>query len=110
MSAKQSKSNYPPSPTTEKTHGKRPTRNYANAVKNNSPSTSAPTKTTAQNLAAPKHAKEQSDDRLFLRLSEDNPLRKYSGFALLGYIKSKLGSDKELINNVLPTKTGFCYA
>ncbi|POS82807.1 hypothetical protein EPUL_006309 [Erysiphe pulchra] len=55
----------------------------------------------------PQPPKNQPDDRLFLRLSNDVPLRAYSGYALLDYIKSKLGSDKEPIKNVLPTKSGF---
>ncbi|POS83913.1 hypothetical protein EPUL_002613 [Erysiphe pulchra] len=58
------------------------------------------------NTSIPKLPKEQPDDRLSLRLLNKNSLRLYSGFALLPYIKSKLGADKELITNILQTKIG----
>ncbi|POS83204.1 hypothetical protein EPUL_003430 [Erysiphe pulchra] len=48
-----------------------------------------------------------SDDRLFLRLPENNQLRTLSGYALQSLLKSKLGSDGHLLANTLPTKTGF---
>ncbi|POS86259.1 hypothetical protein EPUL_003611 [Erysiphe pulchra] len=48
-----------------------------------------------------------SDDRLFLRLPEDDQLRNLSGYALQSLLKSKLGPDGHLLANALPTKTGF---
>ena len=86
---------------------KSPTQRSPEAVKSSSNKTPIGGKNNDQNTKRPQQPKELSDDRLFLRLSNDNPLRAYSGFALLTYIKSKLGQDKELIKDVLPTKTGF---
>ncbi|POS82441.1 hypothetical protein EPUL_005498 [Erysiphe pulchra] len=51
--------------------------------------------------------KSGTDDRLFLRLSESDPLRELSGYALQTHLKAKLGSDDQLLSNILPTKTGF---
>lgn len=48
-----------------------------------------------------------SDERLFLRLTENDALRTLSGYALQTLLKTKLGSDGQLLANTLPTKTGF---
>ncbi|POS87109.1 hypothetical protein EPUL_000842 [Erysiphe pulchra] len=78
---------------------------HANAVKSRNPKAYSHTESDHQNSTHHNSPKEHADDRLFLRLSNDNPLRAYSGFALLDYIRSKLGSDKDLIKDVLSTQT-----
>lgn len=87
--------------------GIRSPKSYANAIKSRNPNTHFNTKSDHLNSTRHNSSKEHADDRLFLRLSNDNSLRAYSGFALLDYIKSELGSDKDLIKDVLLTKTGF---
>ncbi|POS86001.1 hypothetical protein EPUL_000807 [Erysiphe pulchra] len=82
-------------------------KSYANTVKSRNPKTHSHTKSDHQKSTLQNSPKEYADGRLFLRLSSNNPLRAYFGFALLDYIKSKLGSDKDLIKDVLPTKTDF---
>ncbi|POS85314.1 hypothetical protein EPUL_003327, partial [Erysiphe pulchra] len=71
-------------------------------------------KVTSQNAApdnngphSTKVFKSGTDDRLFLRLSESDPLRELSRYALQTHLKAKLGSDDQLLSNILPTKTGF---
>ncbi|POS81908.1 hypothetical protein EPUL_006380, partial [Erysiphe pulchra] len=84
-----------------------PIQSYANVLKRNT----HPTPTTGKNItriSCQHHtSKQQTDDRLFLRLPMDSPLRAHSGYALQTILKSKLGSDGDLISNILPTKTGF---
>ncbi|POS84625.1 hypothetical protein EPUL_005528 [Erysiphe pulchra] len=79
--------------------GIRSPKSYANAIKSRNPNTHFNTKSDHLNSTRHNSSKEHADDRLFLRLSNDNSLRAYSGFALLDYIKSELGSDKDLIKD-----------
>lgn len=74
------------------------------------------TKATHQNTAldnkniAPrykKNAKSNTDDRLFLRLSEGDKLRSLSPYALLTHLKTSLGPDAHLLINAQITKSGF---
>lgn len=104
---KSSKHWYTNTPSNESNISKSPAKSSSEAIKSGSNKTPITGKNNHQNNKHLQQPKEQPDDRLFLRLSNDNPLRTYSGFALLAYIKTKLSSDKELIKDVLPTKTGF---
>ncbi|POS86705.1 hypothetical protein EPUL_002191 [Erysiphe pulchra] len=54
--------------------------------------------------------KNQPDDRVFLRLHENSPLRTHSGYALQTLLKSKLSSEGNLISSILPTKSGFAIS
>ena len=65
---------------------KSPAQRGPEPVKSGSNKTPIGGKNNDQNTKRPQQPKELSDDRLFLRLSNDNPLRAYSGFALLAYI------------------------
>lgn len=71
-------------------------------------------KTTSQNATPDNHgtcfkkiSKPRIDDRLFLHLSESDPLCKLSGYAFQTYLKAKLRSDDQLLSNILPTKKGL---
>lgn len=48
-----------------------------------------------------------SDERLFLRLPENDTLRTLSGYALQTLLKTKLGPHGHLLANTHSTKTGF---
>lgn len=54
-----------------------------------------------------KNAKSNTDDRLFLRLSEGDKLRSLSPYALLSHLKTSLGPDAHLLVNAQITKSGF---
>ncbi|CCU76433.1 endonuclease/reverse transcriptase [Blumeria hordei DH14] len=48
-----------------------------------------------------------ADDRLFVRLSSNSPLRTASGYAIQTHLKSKLGRQSQLLSSAMSTKTGF---
>ncbi|POS82990.1 hypothetical protein EPUL_006331, partial [Erysiphe pulchra] len=81
-------------------------KSNASTARSSITTTMFPSESKKKNLINRKKMENSPDDRLFLRLSEDSSLRNYSGYALLSYIKSQLGPDKDLLANVLPTKTG----
>lgn len=89
---------------------KSPENSCTNVVKNNSSKPPIDTKRNSSIISRSQFPKDLPNDELFLRLSKDEPHRAYSGFALLDNIESKLGSDKELIKIVLPTKSGLALS
>lgn len=80
---------------------------YAQAASSNTHSSQQLSTTNNVRQINKEPQKPSPDERLFLRLSEDDQLRTLSGYALQTLLKSKLGPDGKLLANTLPTKTGF---
>lgn len=80
---------------------------YAQAVSSNTHPSQQLSTTVNARQTNKEPQKPSPDERLFLRLSEDDQLRTLSGYALQTLPKSKLGPDGKLLANTLPTKTGF---
>lgn len=80
---------------------------YAQVVDHNSRATPQDVHLNNNGSCARGNPKTNTDERLFLRLPIDDPLRELSGYALQTHLKAKLGPDRQLLSNFLPTKTGF---
>lgn len=88
--------------------GKRTSKlSYAPVVNQNTKAIPQNAPLNSCRLSAKGNTKYNPDDRLFLRLSENYPLQALSGYALQIHLKAKLGSDSQLLPNILSTKTGF---